>query len=64
MHKVTVSPGKATHVAKGRSRKTLCGRRWYYLCDHGTDHYCVTCQIKLAEVNRRAEGRAEGRADE
>jgi hypothetical protein len=48
--KVTVTPGKATHVTDPRRpRYTLCGLRWYFNCDHGTGHYCVKCQRALAK---------------
>ena len=54
--KVTISPGKATHVQDPwRHGLTLCGFRWWFHCDLGTDHYCQKCQAKLARLKRAKE---------
>jgi hypothetical protein len=55
---VTVSQNGATHVAHPtREYRTLCGRKWWFLCDQGTAHYCQTCQQALAKMKQ--EGRDE-----
>lgn len=49
LFKVTVRKNGATHVNNPHdSGKTLCGRRWHFHCDHGTDSYCRRCQEVLA----------------
>ncbi len=51
--KVTVRQGGATHVAAIQSEpgdKTLCGRKWWFTCDLGTDYYCQHCQVRLGRV--------------
>ncbi len=51
LHKVTCSAGKSTHVTSPtRDGYTLCGRRWWFECNQGTDWYCVICQGKLAKI--------------
>ena len=49
--KVTISFGKATHVASPWIEGiTLCGWKWWFHCDLGTDHYCEKCQAKLVKI--------------
>jgi hypothetical protein len=51
LNKVTVRIGGATHVTHpNRSGYTLCGRRWWFECNIGTDYYCETCQIALSRI--------------
>jgi hypothetical protein len=53
LNKVTVRIGGATHVTDPeRIRYTLCGRRWWFECVIGTDHYCEACQSALARIIR------------
>jgi hypothetical protein len=49
--KVTITAGQATHVTNPeREDHTLCGRRWWFQCHIGTDHYCRTCQRILSKI--------------
>jgi hypothetical protein len=51
LNKVTVRIGGATHVTDpNRSAYTLCGRRWWFECNIGTDYYCEPCQIALSRI--------------
>lgn len=51
LRKVTVSSGSATHIASPWSKGvTLCGRKYWFDCVIGTDHYCALCQQKLAKI--------------
>jgi hypothetical protein len=51
LRKVTVVKGGATHVTDpARTGRTLCGIRWWFNCDLGTEHYCQNCQASLAKI--------------
>lgn len=51
LHKVTVRINGATHVASPwLVGFTLCGLKWWYQCDLGSDYYCRRCQVKLSKI--------------
>ena len=56
LSKVGVRPGGMTHVENpGRHGWTLCGRRWWFSLDLGSDTYCCSCQANLAKLKRKWE---------